>query len=415
MAPADAQMYWMSAKMPNDQFLLYGFAGEPPDIEAAVAEVLTRASACPALLLRVDDTGSRLRYPAWVSGAVGADQVAVHCGGARGWQSCLDAVTRLAEEQLDLRRMAWRLHVFPSVHDAPSIAGPATVAVLQIGHALGDGIRSATFAGVLFGRAATLSAVARPTCPHLLSRAVAAALAHRRLERDVAAGLLAPAAKPRIALSTNNRPAGARVVRTLVRSRDELPEPTVTVGVLAAISAALSGHLSQRGEDASALGAEVPMAKGGAPRANNHFRNVGIGLYPGVSSGEERSGRIAAELETRRRRGEHPAFAASDRAMAAVPAPLLRWGIAQFDVTARSTVVTGNTVVSSVNRGAADLDFGGCPVVFTAGYPALSPMMGLTHGVHGIGRTVALSVHAAESAMPDVDEYLDRLAAAVCG
>ena len=36
-------------------------------------------------------------------------------------------------------------------------------------------------------------------------------------------------------------------------------------------------------------------------------------------------------------------------------------------------------------------------------------MMGLTHGVHGIGDTIAISVHAAESAMGDVDAYVDRL------
>jgi hypothetical protein len=66
--------------------------------------------------------------------------------------------------------------------------------------------------------------------------------------------------------------------------------------------------------------------------------------------------------------------------------------------------------VSSVNRGAADLHFGGAPVVLTAGYPGLSPMMGVTHGVHGIGDTIAVSVHAAESAIGDVDVYVDRLA-----
>jgi len=52
---------------------------------------------------------------------------------------------------------------------------------------------------------------------------------------------------------------------------------------------------------------------------------------------------------------------------------------------------------------------GDAPVVLTAGYPALSPSMGLTHGVHGIGDTIAISVHAAESAIGDVDAYVDRL------
>ena len=52
-----------------------------------------------------------------------------------------------------------------------------------------------------------------------------------------------------------------------------------------------------------------------------------------------------------------------------MPAPLLRWGVAHFDADVRSPMVIGNTVVSSVNRGAADLRFGGAPVVLTAGYP----------------------------------------------
>lgn len=48
-----------------------------------------------------------------------------------------------------------------------------------------------------------------------------------------------------------------------------------------------------------------------------------------------------------------------------------------------------------------------------AGYPALSPMMGLTHGVHGIGDTIAISVHAAASAVPDIDAYTALLDAAL--
>jgi hypothetical protein len=102
---------------------------------------------------------------------------------------------------------------------------------------------------------------------------------------------------------------------------------------------------------------------------------------------------------------------AASRASAAVPAALLRWGVQQFDPTLRSPTVTGNTVVSSVNRGPADLRFGDVPVALTAGYPALSPMMGVTHGVHGIGDTVAISVHAAESSIGDIDAYVERLSA----
>ena len=188
----------------------------------------------------------------------------------------------------------------------------------------------------------------------------------------------------------------------------------MTIAVLAAVSTALSEHLREFGDDTSNLGAEVPMVKSGVLHAHNHFGNVGVGLYPELEFGE-RTNRIAEDLERRRRRAAHLAMAAASRASAAVPAPLLRWGVAQFDPDVRSPTVTGNTVVSSVNRGAPDLSFGGAPVVLTAGYPGLSPMMGLTHGVHGIGDTIAISVHAAESAIGDVDAYVERLEAALTG
>lgn len=154
------------------------------------------------------------------------------------------------------------------------------------------------------------------------------------------------------------------------------------------------------------------MAKTGKRRAHNHFGNVGVGLYPDLPF-HERAARIAEDLEQRRRRAAHPAMVASGRASAAVPAPLLRYGVKKFDMSLRSPTVTGNTVVSSVNRGPADLLFGNSPVVLTAGFPGLSPMMGVTHGVHGIGDTIAVSVHAAESAIGDIDSYVERLEASL--
>jgi len=154
------------------------------------------------------------------------------------------------------------------------------------------------------------------------------------------------------------------------------------------------------------------MAKPGAPQAYNHFGNLVVGLYPKLGL-DERMRRIAADLANGRRRFQHPATLAGDRAFAAVPAPLLRWGVSKLDPDVRPAQVSGNTVLSSVHRGAADLSFGDAPVVLTAGYPALSPAMGLTHGVHGIGDTIAISVHAAKSAVGDVDAYVELLDAAL--
>lgn len=414
LAAVDAQNYWLSAKIPNDQFLVYGFDGVPADLRGPLSAVRDRARACSDLTVRIEERGP-LTYPVWVPGAVEARQFVVHDLADATWTGCLRAVGGLADDQLDPRLLAWRLHVFAPVSGLPGAAGPATVVVLQISHALADGIRSSALAALLFGRPGAVPPVPAPPGwqPAALPvRAFRAARTHRRLVQDTESGVVVPQADSRPVLRTNNRPEGARHLRVIVRDRDQLPGPTVTVGVLAAVSEALAAHLRELGDDPAQLGAEVPMAKTGMRLAHNHFGNVGIGLHPQLDFGR-RATAIAEELSQRRRRGAHPAMAAASAAYAAVPAPLLRWGVAQFDPDLRSPTATGNTVVSSVNRGAADLRFGAAPVVLTTGLPGLSPMMGLTHGVHGIGNTVAISVHAAESAIVDVDAYVSRLAAAL--
>ncbi|OBA82015.1 DUF1298 domain-containing protein [Mycobacterium sp. 1164966.3] len=408
IAAVDAQFYWMSAKIPNDQFLLYAFAGVPADLDGAIEAVRARARACPDLSMRLED-GCVLTYPQWVPAEAESAQLVRHELDDDSWQGCLAEVVGLADRQLGVRRMPWRLHVFTPVRDIPGVAGPGAVAVMQVPHALADGTRASAMAAWLFGRDDPVPGVAPLPAAFLPWRAVQAARTHRQLVRDLEAGLLTPGPGSRPPLATNARPDGARSVRTLVRHRSQLPGPTVTVGVLAAVSQALSDLL---GEPANSLGAEVPMAKPGVRHAHNHFGNVAVGLYPELGRAA-RAERIATDLANGRRRFEHPAARSADRAFAATPAPLLRWGVSQFNPDLRPVQVSGNTVVSSVNRGAADLSFGGAPVVLTAGYPALSPAMGLTHGVHGIGDTVAISVHAAQSAVPDIDAYVRLLDSAL--
>ncbi|SNV62177.1 acyltransferase, WS/DGAT/MGAT [Mycolicibacter terrae] len=407
MAAIDAQFYWMSAKIPSDQFLLYAFAGVPDDLDAAIAELLDRARQSPDLTMRVEDAGS-LRYPRWVPGFdhVGAVR---HRVPEDSWAGCLDAVVRLTDDQLDVRAAPWRLHVFAPVHGIPGHRGAGTVAVLQVAHALADGARASALAAWLFGRAAPVAAVETPDRGFLPWRAAVAARAHRSRVRDTGAGLLPPPLGDRPPLATNSRPDGARAVRTLVRHRGELSGPTVTVAVLSAVSAALSEYLD---EPCNTLGAEVPMAKTGVRLAHNHFGNIPVGLYAGLGPAA-RIEAIAADVANGRVRAGHPASVAADRAFAAIPAALLHWGVEKFDPCSRPVQVAGNTVVSSVYRGAADLRLGTAPVLMTAGFPALSPAMGLTHGVHGIGDTVVISVHAAQSAISEIDVYLRLLDASL--
>ena len=407
----------MAAKIPNDTFLLFGFDGVPADLDATLDDLASRARGCPDLAVRVDDHGG-LGYPAWAHRDVDRSQFVVHDVENRTWAGCLAEVSRLIADQLDARVAAWRLHVFTHVDGVPGVVGDGTVAVLQISHALGGGGRTSAPAAVMFGRVGAVvpgieSAPAGPAAMPLLG--VRAARAHRRFLADTEAGLVPPQADLRPLLRTNARPSGLTGLRTVVRKRSELSGGTVTVAVLSGVSAALADHLSALGDDPSALGAEVPMAKPPPRLSYNHFGNVGVGLYPDLAVGE-RSTRIAADLEARRRRAAHPAMRAADLAFGATPAPLLRWGMERFDPDQRVAAVTGNTVVSSVNCGAADFAFGGAPVVLASAFAGLSPMMGLTHVVVGVGDTVTIGVHAAESAVggPDgLDTYVARLEAAL--
>ena len=412
MAAADAQMLLLSAKVPNDQFLLFAFDGVPDDVDATTEELRRRSRVCGALHLRVAD-GHPWQYPRWEPGEIWPEQFRVHDSGGEDWQGCLDRVARLAADQLDASRMCWRVHVFPGIRNIPGVPAAGSVVVVQMAHALGDGTRSTELAGALLGRQQPLRPVMPPNRSLFPWRVAMAAVAHRRLVRDTRVGLLAPPLPPRPALGINTATDGRTKVRTITIGREQLPGPTVTVGALVVIAEALGGYLGERGEDIGRLGGEVPMANGGAenPRAHNNFRNVGIDLCPELDRAE-RAKRITEQLDAHRRRGEHRAAVASAAAFDAVPAWLLRWGMGKFDPAARSATVTGHTVVSSINRGPADLSFGGCPVVLTAGYPALSPMMALTHGVHGIGGRVALSVHADPSII-DLDDYTDRLSHAL--
>jgi hypothetical protein len=415
LSAVDAQTYWMSAKIPNDTVLLYGFAGVPADLDKALGEIAARADGCTDLTMRIDD-GGRFTYPAWVHRDVDRSQFVVHDLEDRTWQACLAQVRAATADRLDVRVAAWRLHVFTGIQGVPGVAGPGTVAVMHISHALGGGGRTSTPAAIMFGRLGAVvpgideSSAGLLALPRLGLRA---ARAHRQMVEDTEAGKVPPPAQLRPVLRTNARPAGPRCLRTVVRGRTDVSGGhTVTVSALSAISAALAGHLRALGEDPSMLGAEVPMAKPPPRLGYNHFGNVGVGLYPELAE-QDRVLRVAADIDARRRRAAHPAMRMADLAFAATPAPLLRWGMEQFDPEVRVADVTGNAVVSSVNFGAADFSFGGAPVTIASAFAGLSPMMGLTHVVGGIGDTITIGVHAAESAIGDIDAYVERLEAAL--
>lgn len=431
MAPRDAQMYWMSTKIPNDQFLLFCFDSPSEDVAAVCETVAERATRIADLRVRAVDVPGHLDYPYWGPRDESHMPVTVHRLPDSGWPHCRSAIAALLPSTVDIRESPWHLHLFPGVLGAPRTADTALVAVLQVSHALADGRRATAAARALFGDGAPEKgplpqvlgyAALRGlvSFPAKLGRLLAASrggyLAYREQQELVAAGELEPEPQGFPLISLNTRPDDRREIRMIVRPRDELraDDVSVTVAVMAAIGTALPRYLCDHGQWVpERLGAEVTVADSGKSLARNNFRNVGVDLCWDEPDIRTRARRIADGIERRRLRAAHPVLVAQRAGGAALPAPMMWAGVNAFNLDLTPPTVAGNTVVSSVVRGAADLTLGGGRVVFTAGFPALSPVMGLTHGVHGIGDAVTVSVHTSAAVMPDADHYQDLLADAL--
>lgn len=440
MAPADAQSYWLSAKIPNDQFLLYCFDspnsvdGQDDRIDEIASDLRRAARRVPDLRLRVREVPGHLDRPYWVSAAVAPDQVRVHRVDGAGrplttWDAVLDRLGELISDQLIPDRAAWRVHLFGPIAGAPGVgAAPAVVCVVQVCHALGDGRRTSGIARELFVAAADPAIDDVDTgaqLPGFVADAFTAALGLARVPIRLTMATVLGARAFRAArrhppqpgagtpvTAVNQPPGDRRLLRTLVLPKDDFGRagPTLTSRVVTAIAVALGAELD---DPAAVASVELTIGRPPETHSRNNFGNVGIDTHPQITDLAERVAAVGTEIGRARHHHEQPARRAARRASEAAPAGLTRWGISLFDPTVRPTRMTGTTVVSSVDRGPADLTLGGGVVRCTAGFPALSPSQGITHGVHGIGDTITVSITTSPAIMPDPDAYVARLRAAV--
>ena len=458
--PDDAAAYWRSRIAPTDQFLVYVFDADGGSGTDPLAELRTRAAALRSLRRRIAPVPGDLGYPRWVPAPLDDRQFALDAA-ARTWPECLDLIGASMARPLDPRRYCWRVRVFDDVSGAPRLPGRARVVVVQVNHALGDGGRAAALARALLGGgepvdAGERSAAGPAAVPggagsllagagsllcgagSLLGGAVSLLAGAGALPLRAGLGLVrgieasrvpgpppGPAPIRRTALNRPAAPAttGGPVLRTLVLSRDDLTfgaKVPVTAGVLAVLAEALPTYLpALAAEDdggldspGSPLVVETALARPRPRGAANAFLTVAVPLHPGEPDRERRARLIAAEIAAARERDASPRRVAERRAAAVTPAPLAALAVRLAAAAPPTDSVAGITLVSSVNRGPADLTLCGGRVVFTAGFPALSSSHRLTHGVHGLGETVTISL-LADPAVVDADRYLTVLADAV--
>lgn len=430
-------MYWLSRRTPNDQFLLYCFAESAWQNTRLRDSVLQRCAAIPELRVRLCPDPTGLSYPVWVPAEPEPAHFVTHRLDRPYWPDLLAALGRLLGTGVDATRQPWRLHIFRGVQESPAPDPAVTVVVLQISHALVDGRGASRIARALFTdgpgaaaapgmpllprarmvvRAGRGALALPPSIVRTFRRGLAAGRARTELAELTAAGRVPPAAPgyPPGALNVPGEVTGHSARMLVGRAGDfRMSGRSVTVAGLTAISLALQRYLRERGAEAAALGAQVPMAIPPRPGVRNNYRSLGVDLAIGAHDPVRRAAAIAADLAARRERARHPLLAAQDAVTAVLPPLLLRRDVRNYPIDLVPERITGHTVVSSVDRGPADLRFGAAPVRFTGGFPALGTVMHLTHGIHGMGDTVTLSLHADPAVVPDLDDYAEHLRAAL--
>ncbi|WP_268810418.1 wax ester/triacylglycerol synthase domain-containing protein [Williamsia sp. Leaf354] len=452
--PKDS-LFWFgtSDAMPTDQYFLLAFAtagpAAAPTWEKLVEVIADRSAAIPALNKRLAESPAGIDYPRWVHHAadmgecvhrlVDEDSTCSTPEATRQWSTCVDRIEELLGSTLDATRTPWQLHIAPDVVGVPDVDGRATIVFVRFSHVLTDGLGGAALLRALFGRTphpadAEIAAASEPHEPgavgwrlrdvgrafgrlvRLPSALVATAVAGRRSARS--SDSEDPPTAPLRRASINTCGAGVRDVTVLPIPRRISASQRFTVTQLALCAASLATErlLIRRGEAPDSLAAAVPVAvrEGAQWLGDNRFATAVVGLGVASSTALDRAEAIRSSLGAERRRLVSPDTITMLRLVESVPWPILsrylRRGRARG---VRTEFVPAHMSVTSVNCGDADMELSGAPAVMVAGFPCLSPDIGIGLGIYGLGTTVTLGVLTSPDAVPDADEYVDLLRSAL--
>lgn len=421
----------------SDQFALLVFDSvdnSAPTFAEVQAHVESRAPRISGLGVRLKETLWGLDYPRWVRDDSPLHRHLVeHALKQQDWDGVEHFIGELLATRLDMRDAAWKLHVIRGVRDAPLVRGLATLIVLQVGHALTDGLGVTRLLRALFAPPADDRTIDAPMPGHtapstplrtvvgaalaLLSAPVGLAISRWEARSSLRAVLETPAPSWVPASSLNRAVSSSRVVRIVPLPAEQVraEDATVTASALGAVGSSLSTYLRDADEQAEGLGitAMVPMALPPDqpwPAANRVVIGS-VNLHTDTHPLGERRKQIARSLERERARVTGQPVLRLARADERVPAPIVEFvQNRRFRRRNRNPDrVAGQTTVVSVNRGAADLQLCGATARFTAGFPYLEDGRGLTHGFFGFGETVTVVTVACPDVLPSLTEYTQEL------
>lgn len=424
----------------RDQFSLTAFDSvdrAAPSFEEIVAHIEARAPLVPGLGLRLKEAPLNLDYPRWVPDTSPlSERMSDHDLGGAPWADFETLMGDLLRTRLDLREHTWHLHVVRGIGSAPLMQGAVTVVILQVGHALTDGLGVSRMVRALFDPQSAPGAAPSPeTTPERANPvldvldvlgAVAKApvnLVRSRWEarRAIRAYQGTPPGPPSVPATSLNRAVGPyRVVRIVPMQAREVRAgaASVTVSALCAVGSCLDRYLGDGHRTLSETGgtvtAFVPMALPGDvewPAANRAVVGT-VDLHVGEPDVAKRAELITRSLAVERARVTAAPLLRIARADERVPAPIVRFVQGRrFRKHDRSPSRVGaQTTVVSVDRGRANLELCGAVARFSAGFPFLEDGRCLNHGIFGFVDVVTIAMVACPDAVPDLDAYTQGLA-----
>ncbi|WP_179272181.1 wax ester/triacylglycerol synthase domain-containing protein [Rhodococcus sp. 05-2254-6] len=424
----------------RDQFSLTAFDSverPAPSFDEIVAHVEARAPLVPGLGLRLREAPLNLDYPRWVPDTSPlSERMSDHDLGGAPWADFEILMGDLLRTRLDLREHSWHLHVVRGIGSAPLMQGAVTVVILQVGHALTDGLGVSRMVRALFEPVSATGAALSPETEPKRENAVVSTLGAvvrapvdlvrsrweaRRAVRAYRGSQPGPPSVPATALNQAVGP--YRVVRIVPMQKTEVRAgaASVTVSALCAVGSCLDQYLGDGDGDGdeplSATGgtvaAFVPMA---LPRdvewpAANRAVVGTVDLHVGEPDIAKRAELITRSLAAERARVTAAPLLRVARADERVPAPIVRFVQGRrFRQHDRSPSHVGaQTTVVSVDRGRADLELYGAVARFSAGFPFLEDGRCLNHGIFGLGDVVTIAMVACPDAVPNLDAYTQGL------
>ncbi|KAA0924042.1 MULTISPECIES: wax ester/triacylglycerol synthase domain-containing protein [unclassified Rhodococcus (in: high G+C Gram-positive bacteria)] len=420
----------------RDQFSLTTFDSverAAPSFNEIVAHVEARAPAVPGLGLRLREAPLNLDYPRWVPDTSPlSERMSDHDLGGAPWADFEILMGDLLRTRLDLREHSWHMHVIRGIGSAPLVQGAVTVVILQVGHALTDGLGVSRMVRALFEPQSATGATPSPNLTAERENAVLDVLgavvrapvdlvrSRWEARRAVRAYRGSQPCPPSVPATSLNRAVGPyRVVRIVPMQMTEVRAgaASVTVSALCAVGPCLDRYLGDGLEPLSETGgtvaAFVPMA---LPRdvewpAANRAVVGTVDLHVGEPDLEKRAELITRSLAVERARVTAAPLLRVARADERVPAPIVRFVQGRrFRQHDRSPSHVGaQTTVVSVDRGRADLELCGAVARFSAGFPFLEDGRCLNHGIFGLGDVVTIAMVACPDAVPNLDAYTQGL------